>query len=91
MSVTYFTILVIDHPSDERKCNLCMSGIKYTTTQISEHLSIVHKISNMFQCPICKINNSNYETLEQHFKLKHPSMEVKYMNEYFDRVSSKAA
>jgi len=88
MSITYFTILAIDQPTVEWKCNICMSSIKFTIAQIAAHLLIVHKISIIFKCLICEDKYNNYEAFEQHFKFKHPSMELKYLNEHVDIVST---
>lgn len=88
MPITYFTILAIDQPTGEWKCTICMSGIKFTIAQIAIHLLTVHKISKMFKCLICKDNHDNSEAFEQHCISKHPSIEIKYLNERSGIVST---
>lgn len=88
MSFTYFLILVIDLETFKWKCNICGPGIEYTVSQIAAHLYIVHKIKKMFQCSICQFDHYNYDELVEHFKAKHPSQQVKYLNVHFEKVSS---
>jgi len=70
------------------QCNLCLPGIKYTESQIAAHLSIVHKTTKMFTCPICYFDHSNYDVFERHFVLEHPSQHVKNYHKHFEKVSS---
>ncbi|XP_008184073.2 uncharacterized protein LOC100575459 isoform X3 [Acyrthosiphon pisum] len=72
------------------QCNICLPGIKYTETQIAAHLSIVHKISKLFTCPICPFDHSNYDVFKEHFATTHPSMQVKSLYEYFEKISPDA-
>lgn len=69
-------------------CNLCSSGIKYTESEITSHIFMAHNVSNMFKCPMCKFehNEDNFKVFEDHYKLKHPSVAVKFLK-VFERVS----
>lgn len=88
MSFTYFLIIVIDIQTSKWQCNICIPGIKYTLTQITAHLSIVHKITEIFRCYICHFVSNDHQMSEQHFMSNHPDLEMKYESVHFKEVSS---
>lgn len=49
---------------------------------------MVHKLSNMFKCPLCQFEHKyeDYIIFKEHYKLKHPFVATKYIT-VFEKVS----
>lgn len=60
-------------------CNICSTGMRYTENEITSHILIAHKVTNMFKCPMCQFENKddNASIFEEHYKSQHPSVAVK--------------
>jgi len=69
-------------------CNICSSGLRYTEHEITSHIVMAHKVSNMFKCPMCPFEHKddNASIFEEHYKLEHPSVAVKCLR-VFEKVS----
>lgn len=81
-------ILLVQSTATEWVCNMCTSGIIYTENDVRAHVSVVHKMSCMFKCPMCLFehNDDNAKIFEDHFKSKHPSVAVK-ISRIYEKVS----
>ncbi|KAL4143321.1 hypothetical protein QTP88_005667 [Uroleucon formosanum] len=71
-------------------CNICSSGLRYTENEITSHIFMAHKVSNMFKCPMCQFEHKddNANIFEEHYKLQHPSVAVKCLR-VFEKISNK--
>lgn len=71
-------------------CNICSNGLRYTENEITSHILMAHKVSNMFKCPMCQFEHEddNANIFEEHYKLQHPSVAVKCLR-VFEKVFDK--
>ncbi|XP_026811622.1 uncharacterized protein LOC113552843 isoform X4 [Rhopalosiphum maidis] len=71
-------------------CNICSTGMRYTENEITSHILIAHKVTNMFKCPMCQFENKddNASTFEEHYKSQHPSVAVKCLR-VFEMITDK--
>jgi len=69
-------------------CNICSTGLRYTENEITSHILMAHKVSNMYKCPMCQFehNDDNANVFEEHYKSQHPSVAVKCLR-VFEKVS----
>ncbi|CAI6364719.1 unnamed protein product [Macrosiphum euphorbiae] len=71
-------------------CNICSNGLRYTENEITSHILMAHKVSNMFKCPMCQFEHEddNANIFEEHYRLQHPSVAVKCLR-VFEKISDK--
>eukprot|EP00102_Acyrthosiphon_pisum_P022313 XP_016659523.1 PREDICTED: uncharacterized protein LOC100573806 [Acyrthosiphon pisum] len=71
-------------------CNICSNGLRYTENEITSHILMAHKVSNMFKCPLCQFEHKddNANIFKEHYKLQHPSVAVKSLR-VFEKISDK--
>jgi len=85
LSILFYIIAPSNLP--QWVCNICSNGLRYTENEITSHILMAHKVSNMFKCPMCQFEHEddNANIFEEHYKLQHPSVAVKCLR-VFEKV-----